>query len=209
MIKNFRAHDLLRINSDGVSALSRIATFSSLPLKDFPFVVVRRIRQTEDLIPVGIRGRERHERCASWINAHHILERIAPESIEPLTPLPPLPAFDALLELKRRWRDMKLAWGPGGSVAFELVSACNVVHDKSDLDLMIRSAIPLSPDLLHALVEVENYLPCAIDMQIETPYGSFAAREYVSASLQCLLRTIDGPRLVANPWLPPSTPEQP
>ena len=208
MIENLRAHDLLRINAAGISALSRIATFSSVPLKDFPFVVVRRIRQKEGLVPVGIRGRERHERCASWINALHILERIAPESIEPPTTLPSLPAFDSLLELKRRWRDMKLTWGPGGSVAFELVSGCNVVHNKSDLDLVIRSATPLPTDLLQALVDVENQLPCAIDVQIETPHGSFAAREYMSASLRCLLRTIHGPRLVVNPWLPPSTSEQ-
>jgi phosphoribosyl-dephospho-CoA transferase len=207
MIKDIRAHDLLRIDSAGVSALSRVATFSSMPLKDFPFVVVRRTRQKEGLIPVGIRGRERHERCASWVNALHIIERIPPESIDPLTPLPLLPAFDAFFELKRRWRDMRLTWGPSGSVGFELVSGCNVVHNKSDLDLVIRSATPLPTDLMQLLVEVENYLPCAIDLQIETPHGSFVAREYMNASFQCLLRTIDGPRLVANPWLPPPTSE--
>jgi phosphoribosyl-dephospho-CoA transferase len=202
MIESPNAHDLLRIDPEGASALSRGAVFSSVPLDDFPFVVVRRSRQNAGLIPIGIRGRERHERSAAWIAPQHVIERISPESIEARLPLPSLPAFDSYVELKRLWRGLDLPWGPGGSVGFQLVSGCSVVHDKSDLDIVVRSAKQLTPELLRALVGVDEQFFCPVDIQVETPHGAFAIREYVNSPSRCLLRTVDGPRLVADPWLP-------
>jgi phosphoribosyl-dephospho-CoA transferase len=205
MIENLRAHDLLRINTAGISALTDTSRLASVPLKEFPFVVVRRMQQKQGLVPIGIRGKERHERYAAWLDPQYIVTRVAPESIKPHASLSPLAAFGSLLELQGRWREVKLAWGPGGSIGFELVSGCPVVHERSDLDLIVRAPTPLSSDCLRMLAEADNDLPCAIDIQVETPYGAFSLKEYVGASARCLLRTIHGPQLVADPWSPPST----
>lgn len=208
MIANVLAHDLLRVNSAGVSVLSKVAKFSSLPLEDFPFVVVRRARQKDGLVPVGIRGMKRHERCAAWLNPTHIVARVRPESIEPYTIRPDISAIQAFFELKRQWRDAKLMWGPCGSVGFEFVSGCHVVGGESDLDLVIRAPLSLSTDCLRMLATVGNDLPCAVDIQVETPLGAFSAKEYMGPSNRCLLRTSHGPRLVENPWLCQSIVEQ-
>lgn len=209
MTANLLAHDLLKVNSAGVSALCRAADFSSLPLKDFPFVVVRRVPQMDGLIPVGLRGMERHERYAVWLDPRHIVARVTPECIEPpCPPLPGRPALKAFLELRQRWRDANLTWGPGGSLGFELVSGCPVVRETSDLDLVVRAALPLSPDCLRMLACAGDDLPCAIDVQVETLHGAFSPKEYIGASARCLLRTIHGPRLVEDPWMPRTNLEQ-
>lgn len=209
MIPDFLTHDLLRVTSAGVFALCEVAHSSSLPLADSPFVVVRRAAAKHGLIPVGIRGMERHERYAAWLDPKHILARVTPESVAPSAPHRDLPAFEAFLELRRQWRDAKLKWGPGGSLGFELVSGCRVVRAESDLDLVIRAAKPLSPDCLRMLAQLGNDLPCAVDVQVETLQGAFSPKEYMGASTRCLLRTIHGPRLVEDPWLCPSSAEQP
>ena len=205
MTTEFQTHDLLQVDSDGVDALCSVVHFASLPLKDFPFVVVRRATQKDGLLPVGIRGMERHERCAAWLDPRYVLARVTPESIEPSARVRDLPAFQAFLELKRHWRDAKLAWGPGGSVAFELVSGCRVVREASDLDIVIRTAEPLSMDRLRILARLDNNLPCAVDVQVETLHGAFSPKEYVASSTRCMLRTVHGPRLVEDPWLREST----
>ncbi len=208
MTSEFLAHDLLRVNPAGVCALHAVAQFSSLPLEDFPYVVVRRAPAEHGLIPVGIRGMERHERCAAWLDPRYVLARVTPESIEPSAPLRDLPAFQAFLELKRQWRDAKLTWGPGGSLGFELVSGCRVVREGSDLDVVVRAPKPLSRDCLRMLGQLDNDLRWAIDVQVETLHGAFSPKEYASASTRCLLRTIHGPRLVEDPWLRQSNFEQ-
>jgi phosphoribosyl-dephospho-CoA transferase len=39
-----------------------------------------------------------------------------------------------------------------------------------------------------------------IDVQIETPDAAFSLAEFARANLRVMLRHIDGPRLVADPW---------
>ena len=208
MIANLLVHDLLKINSAGVSDLCGAASFSSIPLKDFPFVVVRRSPQKDDLIPVGIRGMERHERCAAWLDPKHIVARVTPECIEPCPLLPDRPAFKAFLELKQQWRGTNLMWGPGGSLGFELVSGCHVVREKSDLDLVVRADLRLSPTCLRMLARLGDDLSCAVDVLVETLHGAFSPKEYMGTSARCLLRTIHGPRLVEDPWMPRTNLEQ-
>ena len=200
MTDEFRAHDLLQISPVGVRSLAESAPFAGGVLERSPFVVVRRARRKGNLLPIGIRGQERHERCEGWLHPEHILRRVAPESIQTYPLRSQLPAFAALVSLRRSWRDQNLVWGPTGSVGFELVSGWPSVHERSDLDLVIRAGTPLPSTFLHRLAAVESDLPCAVDIQIETPLGSFSPREYRGASTRVLLRTIDGPKLAVCPW---------
>ena len=201
MTSKFLPHDLLRVSPAGVCTLPAIGQFSSLPLQDFPFVVVRRAPLEGGLIPVGIRGMQRHERRAAWLEPRYVLARIMPESIQPSAPLRDLPAMRAFLKLKRQWRDLNLTWGPGGSLGFELVSGCPVVREESDLDVVIRAPKSLPRDSLLMLGTLDSNLPWAIDIQVETLHGAFSPKEYANATNRFLLRTIHGPRLVEDPWL--------
>ena len=151
---------------------------------------------------------ERHERWAAWLDPKHIVARVAPECIEPCPSFTDSPAFKAFVKLKQQWRDADLIWGPGGSRGFELVSGCHVVRDKSDLDIVVRADLRLTPDCLRMLARLGDDLPCAIDVLVETLHGAFSPKEDMGASARCLLRTIYGPRLVEDPWMPGTNLEQ-
>ena len=48
-----------------------------------------------------------------------------------------IPALRALSLLTQRWKALDSAWGPGGSVGFELATGRHVVTPQSDLDVVI------------------------------------------------------------------------
>lgn len=202
MMQNLLPHDLLQLTPDGVAELNELAHLSSIPLVSFPFVVVRRAAANGNMIPIGVRGRERWERYAGWVSRSHVAARIAPEVIATHATRPGVPAFAALYAMRRRLGGLRLTWGPIGSTGFELVSRAVVVRAGSDLDLMVRAPEPLADVTLQMLSHAAHDLPCAVDLQIETPHGAFTLSEYLDSPRQCLLRTIHGARLVASPWLP-------
>ena len=41
---------------------------------------------------------------------------------------------------------------------------------------------------------------CRVDLQLETPAGAIALREWAGPAPQVLLKTAHGPRLVSDPW---------
>ena len=55
-----------------------------------------------------------------------------------------------------------------------------------------------SRELLAALSDA----PCRIDLQLETPNGAVALREWAGDSRRVLLKCAEAARLVDNPWLP-------
>jgi phosphoribosyl-dephospho-CoA transferase len=75
-------HDLVQpgwiaaVVADGV-----IPAWVRESLSRAPFVVVRRARSRADLLPVGVRGRARHERFAGWLPSHAVERRIRPEDL--------------------------------------------------------------------------------------------------------------------------------
>ena len=93
-----------------------------------------------------------------------------------------------------------LAWGPTGSMGFELASRTPSVTTASDLDLVLRALAELPRETARSLVAACATMPIPIDAQVETPTGSVALAEYASGAARVLLRTSDGARLVANPW---------
>jgi phosphoribosyl-dephospho-CoA transferase len=75
-----------------------------------------------------------------------------------------------------------------------------VLHQDSDLDLILRTPQffdrPAALNLLTALQQAA----CRIDLQLQTPNGAVALREWAGTSRQVLLKTEAGARLVINPW---------
>ena len=123
-----------------------------------------------------------------------------------------LPAFAAL----ERVRDVLTGegpdrWGPGGGVAYELVTGIATVHLGSDLDLVFVAAEPLDRGRMRRLAEGLRTAGqgVRIDVQVQTPAGGFALEEWlrVGDGGPVALKTGDGPRLAMDLWTvnPPRT----
>jgi phosphoribosyl-dephospho-CoA transferase len=209
-------HDLLR--------LQRLPHWHAAPdwvaatLVRLPVVVARRAGAPEGWVSVGVRGERRNERFGAWVSIADIAALARPEMLVDacaplLAPVPreydvqrhaALPAFVALRQLAAVLRPFRLAWGPTGSVGFELASGAPVVHAQSDLDLMLRTPHRLSrgsaQNLLQALAVHAAGAGVRIDAQLETPGGAIALAEYAGGAKSVLLRTGGEPLLVEDPW---------
>jgi len=163
-------------------------------------VVVRRDVTDNGKIPIGVRGRARHQRAAGWVLAQDIERVTTPEELLD-TALPQdfqahatVQALNILTQQRWPWR-----WGVTGSTGFALATSLPVLHAQSDLDLLIRAPQPLVPDDFILWQQQLSALPCRADTQIETPSGGFALNEWLRGK-SVLLKTARGPRLTAFPW---------
>jgi phosphoribosyl-dephospho-CoA transferase len=178
----------------------------NVALTDAPWVVARRAPATGGLVPVGVRGSCRAERCAAFLPASSITERIGPEDLSSSRASSAragrdqLPAFSALSRLQTLLRGLDILWGPVGSVGFELASGAHVVHRRSDLDVIVRQTdFVLSPGLLNDLLAVVESSEVAIDILVETGSGGFALLDYSNKGETIVVRTEEGPRQILHP----------
>jgi phosphoribosyl-dephospho-CoA transferase len=177
-------HDLLRLGRSVSPAGA--PEWVGTALADAPWVVVRRATAGPGLIPVGVRGPTRADRFAFELDPDAVAEVVRPEDL----------AGRAAAHLDRA-RDVLdptgWAWGPTGSVGFELATGRPTVTPAGDLDLIIRAAtLPPRAELRR----VHRDLPDRADCLIETPDGALALAELASGTTQALLRGADGPKLV-------------
>jgi phosphoribosyl-dephospho-CoA transferase len=173
-----------------------------------PAVVRREHVATPGLIPVGLRGRTRSERCKAYLRESSVVRRVRPEELvqaDFASMYAFLLAFPAVMELGRVAPLLDatgLPWGPTGSVGFALATGLPVLRQASDLDLVVRAAKPLGEKQLSALLALAGLVQCRIDIQIETPFGAFALAEFAAGRTAILLKTDMGPRLTDDPWRP-------
>jgi phosphoribosyl-dephospho-CoA transferase len=92
-----------------------------------------------------------------------------------------------------------LAWGPTGSVGFELATGVAAAGTTSDLDVVVRAPEPWPLESARKIADHLNRLPTRVDAQLDTPAGAVMLAEYTRGD-RVLLRTLDGPRLVHDPW---------
>lgn len=197
-----RPHDLLRLNRPEIEAVDRPGWVAEA-LARAPWVVVRRNVELHGMIAVGVRGSTRAERFAALLDPAAVAERVAPEDLAPRgrlgrKPLRGHPSFDAMTRLAPALDATGKAWGPGGAAGFELASGARTLTDASDLDIVIRADGPLDRALLRALADAAALAPVRVDVVIETPAGGVALGELTGASGEILLRTREGPKLVAR-----------
>lgn len=206
IMKPYQPHDLLWVNAS-------TALISDDPLPSWVDrhwdtglpVVVRRDHSAEGLIPVGIRGKQKHQRVSLWVHPDHIVKSLPPDALvpdmktlshSPFATTKPVRALTGLISL-----DLPFQWGPTGSCAYALATGQPVIHEDSDLDLTIRCPQPVLPEHFTRLAEKCKSLPCAIDIQIETPFGAFAFKEWMRENGQrVLIKTDFGPFLTSDPW---------
>jgi phosphoribosyl-dephospho-CoA transferase len=170
-----------------------------------PWVVVRRALAQDGLIPVGIRGRTRGERFAALLAVDAVTERVSPEDLAAARSWRHMPrarsvrslrVLDAVDEL---CTSLGLAWGPTGSVGFELATGVPSTGVASDLDVVIRAPQPWSLEYVREMADCLNRLPARVDAQLDTTAGAVTLAEYACGG-HVLVRTPDGPRLTRDPW---------
>jgi phosphoribosyl-dephospho-CoA transferase len=94
------------------------------------------------------------------------------------------------------------AWGVSGSAGFELASGVPALHADSDLDLILRAPLALERGEAQALLALLDQAECPVDLQVQTPHGAVALREWARAAGKVLLKSSSGALLVRDPWNP-------
>ncbi|TLX60950.1 phosphoribosyl-dephospho-CoA transferase [Stutzerimonas nosocomialis] len=163
-------------------------------------VVVRRAVVADEQIAVGLRGATREQRFAAWMRRESVVSRVGPEQLIARLPDSHLPALRALHRLHPLLDSLGLAWGVTGSVGYQLGSGIAVVSAESDLDLLLRTPTAFSRSEARELQQLLDRVPCRVDLQLETPSGAIALREWAGDSARVLLKCATGARLIEDPW---------
>lgn len=161
-------------------------------------VVVRRAIVAPGIVAVGVRGRLREQRFAALMPMAAVQRRVAPEALRDVVSTRDLPALQALDQLRPVLAS--LSWGVTGSAGFELATGIEALHAQSDLDLILRTPEPLDRNDARDLLATLDEVTCAVDLQLQTPFGAVALREWAGPSRRVLLKTANGAHLVIDPW---------
>lgn len=161
-------------------------------------VVVRRAIAASGYVAVGVRGRLREQRFAAEMPLAAVQRRVAPEALRDVVPSRDLPALQALAQLRSVL--VHEAWGVSGSAGFELATGIEALHAQSDLDLILRTPKRLERSDAEDLLASLDTAVCPVDLQLQTPFGAVALREWAGGSRRVLLKTISGAHLVDDPW---------
>jgi phosphoribosyl-dephospho-CoA transferase len=196
----------MELPSGGNASAAALPQWAEAALARAPWVVVRRSRSRDGLIPVGVRGRDRAERLAAWLRPDAVLEWLTPPDLAARggwrssgrgTEVPALASLESVAALMRAH---ELLWGPCGSVGFELASGVATAAADSDLDLMIEAGVAPPRAVAAGLCAALAQLPVRADVLLEGPHGAVALEEYAAGCAPLMLRTVDGARMAHDPW---------
>lgn len=196
-----RPHDILRLVARADLLPTDAPEWAYAALRHTPWVVVRRARSFPGCVAVGVRGRLRAQRFATTV-PHNVIERIVtPEELATVNPPGDrdVPALHALRAVRPHFDDTGMAWGPTGSVGFELATGIHTANAASDLDIVLRRGDINNTVLqqLSQLCDLLRAVPARVDCQVETPLGAIALAEFVSRPAQLLVRSAAGAHLIA------------
>lgn len=200
-------HTLLRLTSSAVfHGDAPVPDWVNERLAACPVVVVRRGPQTDDRLPVGVRGPERQQRWAGAVALTDVTTVITPmdlvvtrawQNVSSIRQV--LPAIQALPKLAPILN--AISWGIGGSVGFELATGQPTAKPTSDLDLIVPKLAPISVTAAQELLAKLNQFGVHVDLQVVAGQNGFSLEEYAQQrSATVMLKTMTGPKLVADPW---------
>jgi phosphoribosyl-dephospho-CoA transferase len=196
-------HDLIMIKKEeDLSTDVPLPAWVSESLNLAPFVVVRQSHSPDGKIPVGVRGRERGQRFPAWLRQEKAVAVITPYSLmgsanwnrvdNPGAPA----AIRSLRRVTSLLQSVGYRWGPTGSVGFELAANMPTVKEGSDLDILID--LPEFIPILSAtrlMEDLQRRTLVRLDVQLNTPQGSLALADYISAG-KVLVKGNSGPLLL-------------
>ncbi|WP_432217955.1 malonate decarboxylase holo-ACP synthase [Pseudomonas kribbensis] len=165
-------------------------------------VVVRRALSEDGFVAVGVRGRLREQRLAACMPVDSIACRVSPEALCHVESERDLPVMQVLRQLRPVLDDCGWIWGVSGSAGFELASGFAAMHEASDLDLILRTPQLITRNQARKLVAVFDQAICRVDMQLQTPFGAVALREWAGNTSRVLLKNAHEACLVSDPWNP-------
>ncbi|QZP34071.1 malonate decarboxylase holo-ACP synthase [Pseudomonas sp. DR48] len=165
-------------------------------------VVVRRALSAQGQVAVGVRGRLREQRHATVMSVDVISRCVKPEALCHVLIDRDLPAVHALHQLRPLLDGCGWVWGVSGSAGFELASGIQALHEGSDLDLILRTPQPLARSQAQDLLNMLEAAVCPVDMQLQTPFGAIALREWAGSAQRVLLKKAGEACLVIDPWNP-------
>jgi phosphoribosyl-dephospho-CoA transferase len=204
MVDTLHVHDLILLGESAVISNEGSPACPYLNPNQRPWAVVRRGRISDGLVPVGVRGSQRHERCAGFTGLSEVLETRRPDQLRLLLAEDSrraLQAFRTLSYLESHLVGLDMSWGPGGSVGYELASGIPAVRADSDLDFILFAPRELEMTEAQDLWRMISSAPGKVDALVETPCCGFSLEEFVTMShRKILLRTSDGRILGSNPW---------
>lgn len=186
-----RVHDIIKVTSvNKLVFLTEKPMWVDQAIENNPYVIVRRAPIIDEFVPIGIRGSKRHERMSGYVLKSEIKEILTPEMITKR-----LNGIDNHILIKKTlekidsiMNKLNLKWGVFGSIAYEVVTGKLTINKKSDIDLIIRNGA--SKEKLNRLVCQLKILPIRVDILIETSYGGYNLKEYLSKkSSQLLIKT--------------------
>lgn len=162
-------------------------------------VVVRRACSPPGWVAVGLRGHGREQRLGVQMPLAKVQRRLSPQALR-WRGDSPWPALQALASVAPVLDSTGLEWGPTGSVGYQIATARNVLHLASDLDLLLRTPQPVARAKARELLAILDCAPCRIDLQLDTPNGAIALRDWAGMARRVLLKSANGARLVTDPW---------
>lgn len=193
---SLRAHDLLW----GLDAPADAPLWVQAVLEQGLPVVVRREVLAADWVAVGVRGTGREQRYATHMARSAIVRRVSPEQLIAVPGQRDLPALRALEYVRPVLQAQGLVWGVAGGAGYELATGVAALHEGSDLDLIMRTPVPVSRQWAAHLVSALDAAPCRIDVQLQLPAGGLALREWAGSARQVLLKSEHGAQLLSDPW---------
>jgi phosphoribosyl-dephospho-CoA transferase len=203
-------HDLIRLREPfALTVDAPVPAWVEPALRRTPWVVVRRGYVRDGMMPVGVRGLARQQRFAAVLAVAEIADRLSPEELTDSRYVierkrkDTAPALAALARVAPILASRGHRWGPGGSVGFEIATGVATATWSSDLDLILRQDHRLGLDEAIDLraVLAEAAAPARVDVLLETPRGGVSLADLAARPARVLVRTPDGPRLSADPWM--------
>lgn len=169
-------------------------------------VVVRRGNLKNNLIPIGIRGKQKNQSWGCFLPKDKILKHYHPDYFIAHQSWRNLPhdrqamlAFQALVKIVPLLT--KLRWGVSGSLVYEMATGIEMVHQTSDIDIIAWKVKPMSIKQAQLLLKQLNQFNVHADMQVVNRDRGFALEEYaMNRDAQILIKTNAGPQLSADPW---------
>lgn len=199
-------HDLLLLNDEEAFVSNTFPDVSvERALRMSRVVVVRFGPHPGNLIPVFVIGEDPSTRVAGFISLSSIAGRIQPENLAAKRAWEASPrrldlvAIRYLEEINDICISSGYAWGPIGSLAYELVTKRQVNHPDASIDIIVRADDPIPRSQAVLLANRLSFGRVAVNVRLDTPAGEVSLAEYIERSVVAAY-TNEGLRFLSDPW---------